>query len=223
MASDGGDNLALVQRARGCPLETQMYTEIRFHCGSSGPQGHASGSALPLLQPPTPRINAPRVSHFLWLQGVRVFFPLAAAMRAASVSLLLLLLLALAYTGAGFFAQLSGSTSLIACNLIVLNTSIVAGAQQFDSGATQPPPCSSTMQGSSVLQLVANVGGVSPNDSDLNISLGIFSIALELRSPGGDAITHRYDVAGGARACPASLPRHSAQLRSLRSECDQTN
>jgi hypothetical protein len=139
-------------------------------------------------------------------------------MRAASVSLLLLLL-ALANTGAGFFAQLSGSTSLIACNLIVLNTSIVAAAQPFDSGATQPP-CSSTLQGSSVLQLVANVG---PNDSDLNISLGIFSIALELWSPGGDAITHRYDVAGGARSCPSLLPRHSAQPRSLRSECDQTN
>jgi hypothetical protein len=191
----------------------------------------AAGAAAPRPPPPPPppspppalsKNQCPSSVAFLWLQGVRVISPLAAAMRAASVSLLLLLLLALANTGAGFFAQLSGSTSLIACNLIVLNTSIVAAAQPFDSGATQPP-CSSTLQGSSVLQLVANVGRVSPNDSDLNISLGIFSIALELWSPGGDAITHRYDIAGGARSCPASLPRHSAQPRSLRSECDQTN
>ena len=65
------------------------------------------------------------------------------------------------------------------------------------------------MQGSSVLQLLAN----APKHSDLNVSLGIFSIALELWSPGGDAITHRYDIAGGARSCPAS-PRRPVTPRS---------
>ena len=113
-----------------------------------------------------------------------------------------LLFLVLAW---GLWAAASSSASyngksLLSMTMIVLNTTISAHVQSFDSEATETSRCSSTLQGNSVLQLITAFGD-APSESSSNISLGIIKIVLYSWSSGADYVTDRYEVEGNSPRC----------------------
>jgi hypothetical protein len=119
-------------------------------------------------------------------------------MTALSLPSTFALLLLTFISSFGITLSLYSGRSPVSVELIVLDTSINAEAQSFVATAAESSRCLSTLQGNSVLQLIAP----ALPESQSIVQLGLYKIAVELWSAAGDRVIDRHDLPGAAPLPP---------------------